>query len=226
MSARGKGGRGLGKGRTYKPVFNVSDKMTSGDEKPPMYVVKSVINNGKKSVRVYKATYVSRGNVRGYKITVKGKRIGVKPGKAAFDNRLDARIYADFKRGCKYGVDKSSGSCLTKSGRKARDYVKESGLRNRGSKLSEKEAQIAARELNRGRTYSRGKAKEFSASRTRIGSYTKAAKKKRAPSAYNKYMKKNLGSMKNMSKAERKAKFKAVASGWKKLSPAQQAQYK
>lgn len=230
MSGRGKGGKGLGKGRKPKNVFSLKTSSMSGEDKPPMYVVKSTVSpSGKKSVRVYKATFVSRGNIQGYKITVKGKRIGVKPGKAAFSDKLDAQIYADYKRGCKYGVDKSSGQCLTKSGRKARDYVKSSGGVGVGksrTRISEEQAQIAAKELNRGKTYSRGNTKNFTASRTRISSYEKAKKKKRAPSAYNKYMKKNLGSLKNLTKEQRKAKFKSVASGWKKLSDGEKAKYK
>mgnify|MGYP001944768350 CR=1 FL=1 len=213
-----------------KNVFSLKTSSMSGEDKPPMYVVKSTIGpSGKKSVRVYKATYVTRGSTRGYKITIKGKRMGVKPGKAAFFDKYDAMEYASVKRGCKYGVDKSSGTCLTKSGRKARDYVKSSGgvgVRANRTKISEEQAQIAAKELNRDKTYSRGKTKNFTGSRARISSYEKAAKKKRKPSAYNNYMKKNLGSMKNMTKTERKNKFSSVASGWKKLSEAEKASYK
>lgn len=227
MSGRGKGSKGLGKGR--KREFRVTDKNLEKDDKRPLYVVKSVLRNGKKSVRVYKATFVSRGAVRGYKITVGGKRIGVKPGKAAFFDKYKAMNYASYKRGCKYGVDKASGACLTKSGRKARDYVKSSGGVGVGkgrSKISEEQARIAAMELNTG-AYTTGKAKDFSAIRTRIGSYARPVKKKRTGrSAYQKYMKANLGSLKGMTKAARQAKFVSVAKGWKKLSPAEQAKYK
>jgi len=182
-------------------------------------------------VRIYKATYVTRGPTRGYKVKIKGKRVAVKPGKAAFYNESDARRYALFKRGCKYGVDKSAGKCLTKSGRKARDYVKSRGGVGRGKfglrfKISEEEAQEAAKELNWGKSYNRGKTKDFSASRVRISSYEKATKKKRKPSAYNNYMKANLGSMKNMTSTARKNKFASVANGWKKLSEAEKASYK
>lgn len=230
MSGRGKGGRGLGRGlgRRRRTEFSLKTVAADGSKKP-MYVVKSVIKDGKKSVRVYKATYVSRGAIRGYKITIKGKRVGVKPGKSAFFSKSDALEYAKIKRGCKYGVNKTEGKCLTKSGRKARDYVKSSGgvgIGKTRSKISEEQAYRAAKELNRGRSYSVGAKKDFESTRARIGSYTQAAKKKRKPSAYNNYMKKNLGSLKNMGKAERKAKFKSVAMGWKKLSPADQAKYK
>lgn len=131
MSGRGKGSKGLGKPKPK--VFSVTEKKLEAGDKRPLYVVKSVLKDGKKSVCVYKATLVTRGSVRGYKITVGGKRIGVKPGKAAFFSKWEAQQYAMYKRSCKYGVDKASGACLTKS--RALRYVWFCKLRQKKSFL-------------------------------------------------------------------------------------------
>lgn len=149
------------------------------------YVVKKVMTKaGKPTYRVYKATYVSRGTGKGYKITVGGKRVPVKNNKNAFDYRSEAATYAEAKRGCKYGLDKKSGACLTKSGRSAKDYVKKAGRKD----MSKEQIREAAMEVNRGRSYTntRSTKRYLTGDRTRIGYEAKAVKPKRKASAHSK----------------------------------------
>jgi hypothetical protein len=249
MSGRGRGGRGLGKrGGSRNPVDNYekfdedhydgyqivdnTDPAANKDNKP-LYLVKRVTTKaGKTSHRVYKATYVKRGKSMGYKITVGGKRVPVKTGSKAFTRRYDALRYAAAKRSCKYGIHKVNGSCRTKRGRASYDQAKayhaSKGL-NLEQYQKENMAQFKFGDKKK-RPNFHGSEKMHDGERHTIGyvqgTVRRKSTTKRKPSAYNKYMKKNLGSLKNMTTAERKKKFSTTARGWKKLSTEQQNKYK
>lgn len=182
MSGRGKGGKGLGRS---KPETGAKFTNIGETNDTVFYVVKKVMtSSGKPTYRAYKATYVSKGKGKGYKITVGGKRVPVKNNKNAFDDMYDARAYAAAKRGCKYGLDKKSGACLTKSGRSAKDYVKKAGRKD----MTKEQIREAAMELNSGKSYtnSRSSKKYLVGARKRIGYEEKATKPKRKASAHSK----------------------------------------
>lgn len=106
----------------------------SGRAKPPMYVArKTVLPNGKKSVKVYTAVYKqkygSRDDIKGYKITVKGKLTPVKPRTVAFFDKKEALEYAALmrrsdKRGTYSMFDTKRISSRKRPKRTASAYIK------------------------------------------------------------------------------------------------------
>lgn len=222
---------GLGIRRNKGPERAMVFQSSEADDRKPFYVVRKVMTkNGNTGYRINTAKYVKRRNGGyGYVIKVNGKTVPVS-GKNAFEDREDAEAYADAKRKCKYGIDKITGKCLTKSGRSAKDYVKKASGGKYGMNPQLRTAALEINRGKRGRSYVNNKSDSVSlmANRRRL-SYTEGTKKprkKRAPSAYNKYMKANLGNMKGMTMAERRARFKVIAKNWKMLSEQQKNKYK